>query len=241
MPSILKVENLSKTYDDYLAIGGVSFSIDEGEIVGLVGPNGAGKTTIIQMLLLLLLLEPTGGEMEVFGKDPKISREEILESINFVAPYSSLPYNLTLEEALTVFSFLYDIRDRKKKIEQLLAEFDLVKFRHSRAGALSSGEQTRLSLAKSFLNDPKLLLLDEPTAFLDPLASRNIRNKIHEKIENLRGAAFWTSHNMEEIEEVCDRIIFLKAGKIIAEGTSDELRKKFGKENLEEIFLSLGH
>ena len=237
MATILKAEKLVKMYDDFLAIDKVSFDVNEGEIIGLVGPNGAGKTTIIQMLLLLL--EPTSGKIEIFGLDSKDNREKILECINFVAPYTNMPYNLTVEENLTVFSLLYGIKDYKKKIEELLHDFHLKKFRHTRAGAISSGEQTRLSLAKAFLNDPKLLLLDEPTAFLDPSASRMIRDSIHKRIETVKGAAFWTSHNMREIESACDRIFFLKEGKVIVEGTPDQLRKKFGKNNLEEIFLSL--
>jgi len=237
MPAILKVEKLTKMYDDFLAIDNISFEINEGEIVGLVGPNGAGKTTIIQMILLLLA--PTKGKIEIFGMDIKNNREEILECLNFSAPYSNLPYNLTLEENLTIFSLLYDVPDYKVKIELLLKEFNLLQFRHTRAGSLSSGEQTRLSLAKAFLNEPKLLLLDEPTAFLDPSAARIIREEIHKKVESAKGAALWTSHNMREVEAVCDRIMFLKDGKIIANDTPDNLRKLFGRSNLEEIFLSL--
>ncbi|MBI2624942.1 MAG: ABC transporter ATP-binding protein [Candidatus Nealsonbacteria bacterium] len=237
METILKVNNLTKKYDGFTAVSNVSFEVKEGEIVGLLGPNGAGKTTTIHMLLSLL--EPTSGKIEIFGKDLFKNRENILSRVNFVAPYSPLPYNLTPYENLTVFSFLYAVKNRKNRVESLLEEFQLQKFRNSRTGSLSAGEQTRLSIAKAFINDPRLLLLDEPTVHLDPLIAREIREKIYYKMRVIKGGVLWTSHNMKEIETMCDKIIFLFNGKIFAEDSPENLKRSFGKEDLEEVFIHL--
>jgi ABC-2 type transport system ATP-binding protein len=238
MNSILKVEQLAKTYDDGVtAVDHVSFEVHEGEVVGLVGPNGAGKTTTIHMILGLL--EPSSGNIEIFGENIAKKREHILQKMNFAAPYAALPYNLTLFENLTVYSLLYGVERRKETIESLLREFKLDHLRNRRTGALSSGEQMRLALAKAFLNDPRFLLLDEPTSSLDPAIALDIRENIHKKMEKINGAVLWTSHNMREIEAMSDRVIFLLHGKIIANDTPDNLRKQFGKHDLEELFISL--
>lgn len=237
MATILKVENLTKIYNKVTAVDHISFEVKEGEIVGLLGPNGAGKTTTIQMLLSLL--EPTDGKIEIFGKDLSRQREEVLERVNFAAPYASLPYNLTPRENLTVFAYLYGVKNRGERVEKLLKDFRLSQFSKTRTGALSSGEHTRLALAKAFLNDPKLLLLDEPTASLDPAIAREIRKDIYERMKNLKGAVLWTSHNMREVETMCDRVIFLMHGKIIVEGTPKNLKEQFHENDLEEIFVSL--
>jgi len=234
---ILKVENLTKKYNGFTAVDHIDFEIRESEIVGLVGPNGAGKTTTIQ--ILLSLLKPEQGQVIIFGKELFGNKQEILEKINFVAPYATLPYNLTPEENLNVFSLLYGLKRKKEENLALLREFRLFEFRKRRSGTLSSGEQTRLSLAKAFLNNPKLLFLDEPTAFLDPLVAREIREYIYQKIKASRGAALWTSHNMREIERICDRVLFLSRGKIIAQGTMKELQDRYQKADLEDIFISL--
>ena len=237
MARILKVENLTKRYNGLTAVDHISFEVGEGEIVGLVGPNGAGKTTTIQMLLSLV--EPSEGRIEVFGRDLASHREAILEKMNFAAPYAALPYNLTVYENLMVFSFLYGVRHRKAKIESLLDEFRLTEFRHQRTGALSSGEQTRVGLAKAFLNDPKLLLLDEPAASLDPVIARALRSRVAQRIKAAQGAIVWTSHNMREIETMCDRIIFLSRGRVVADDTLENLRRRFNRQDLEEIFITL--
>jgi ABC-2 type transport system ATP-binding protein len=234
---VLKVENLTKTYDDITVVDHISFEIKEGEVVGLLGPNGAGKTTTIHMLLSLLA--PTEGKIEIFGKDLAFHREEILEKMNFAAPYAGLPYNLTIQENLTIFGLLYEVRGIRQKIESLLRDFELVHFRNKRTGTLSSGEHTRLALAKAFLNDPKLLLLDEPTSSLDPAIARRFRTSIYYRMKTLGGVILWTSHNMREVEEMCSRIIFLSKGKIVADGTQEDLRTRFHKQDLEEIFVSL--
>ena len=239
MSTILKVENLTKIYNGLTAVDNISFEASEGEIVGLVGPNGAGKTTIIQ--ILLSLLEPTAGKIEIFEKDFSSHRQDILSNMNFVAPYASLPYNMTVRENLLVFAMIYGVQDYRNRMNSLIEEFELAKFKNNRSGSLSSGEQTRLGLAKAFLNNPKLLLLDEPTSSLDPAISNRLREKIHKRMKAIKGAVLWTSHDMREIETVCDRVIFLFHGKIVASGTPKDLQKLFNKKNLEEIFLDLAN
>lgn len=237
MGVILRVKNLTKQYNNFTAVNRISFEMKEGEIVGLLGPNGAGKTTTLQMLLTLV--SPTGGNIEIFGKNLKEHREELLSKMNFTAPYSLLPYNLTPKEGLTVFSLLYGVRNYKEKVKFLLEEFDLSELVDKKIGQLSSGEQMRLGLAKAFVNNPKLLLLDEPTASLDPAVARELRTKILKLIRQNGGAILWTSHNMREIETVSDRIIFLSRGQIIADDTPQNLKKQFRQEDLEEIFITI--
>ena len=237
MTTILRVSNLTKQYNHFTAVNDISFEINEGEVVSLLGPNGAGKTTTIQMLLTLVV--PTSGDIEIFGKNLKEHREELLAMMNFTAPYSPLPYNLNPKEGLTVFSLLYGVRDYKEKVKFLLDEFDLASFVNRRIGQLSSGEQMRLGIAKAFVNNPKLLLLDEPTASADPSIARELRTKILKFMQGSGGAVLWTSHNMREIETVSDRIIFLFRGQIVADDTPQNLKKRFGQEDLEEIFVTI--
>lgn len=237
MSTVLKVENLTKTYGETAAVDHISFEMQEGEVVGLLGPNGAGKSTTIHMLLSLL--EPTEGKIEIFGKNLKEHREEILQNMNFATSHSMLPHNLTPYENLKVFGLFYGVKNWKAKAESLLEEFNLQDFRHARTGSLSSGEQMRLVLAKAFLNDPKLLLLDEPTSSLDPAVARDLRQKIYYKMEENKGTILWTSHNMREIETMCDRIIFLAHGKIVANDTAENLKKIFQMNDLEEIFITI--
>ncbi|MBM3941497.1 MAG: ABC transporter ATP-binding protein [SAR202 cluster bacterium] len=237
IPPILKVTDLAKSYKHLTVVDRISFQVEEGEVVGLLGPNGAGKTTTIHMLLSLV--KPSGGSIQIFGQELAKDREGILARMNFAAGYAALPYNLSVYENLNIFSLLYGIPDRRAKIEQLLQEFQLTRFRKQRTGALSSGEQTRVGLAKAFLNDPKLLLLDEPTASLDPSIARDLRALVRNKMRAVQGAILWTSHNMQEIERVCDRIIILKQGRIVAQGTLEQLRRQFEQDDLEEIFVAL--
>ena len=237
MTTILRVRDLTKRYDGFAAVDRVSFEVKQGEIVSLLGPNGAGKTTTVQMLLTLVT--PTSGDIEVFGKDLREHRGELLSVMNFTAPYSLLPYNLNPREALTVFSLLYGVRDRKSRVEFLLKEFDLTRLAGKRIGQFSSGEQMRLGLAKAFVNSPKLLLLDEPTASIDPTTARELREKILELIRESDGAILWTSHNMREIETVSDRIVFLSRGQVVADDTPQCLKRRFQQEDLEEIFVSI--
>jgi ABC-2 type transport system ATP-binding protein len=237
MATILRVTNLTKQYGNLTAVDHISFEIAEGEIISLLGPNGAGKTTTIQMLLTLVL--PTSGDIEIFGKKLDNHREELLSMMNFTAPYSLLPYNLTPKEALTVFALLYGVRSYKKRVKFLIDEFDLNQLADKKIGRLSSGEQMRIGMAKAFVNSPRLLLLDEPTASLDPVFARQLRGKVRRLVQEGGGAVLWTSHNMREIEEMSDRIVFLSRGQIVASGTPDNLKHRFGQEDLEEIFVSI--
>lgn len=238
MTGIVRVSNLTKQYGSLTAVDDVSFEIKESEIVSLLGPNGAGKTTIIQMLLTLV--SPTSGDIQIFGKTLKEHREELLSMMNFTAPYSVLPYNLTTKEALTVFSLLYGIRNYRERVSFLIDEFDLGWLANKKVGQLSSGEQMRIGIAKAFVNNPRLLLLDEPTASLDPIIARGLRAKILKLVRKAGGAILWTSHNMREIEQVSDRIIFLSRGQIVADDSPENLKNSFGQEDLEEIFISIG-
>ncbi len=237
MTTILRVANLTKQYNGLTAVNRISFEVKEGEIVSLLGPNGAGKTTTIQMLLTLV--SPTSGDIEIFGKTLKDHREELLSMMNFTAPYSVLPYNLTTREALKVYSLLYGVRNYRERVGFLIDEFDLGWLADKKVGQLSSGEQMRIGIAKAFVNNPGLLLLDEPTASLDPAIARELRAKILKLVRKAGGAILWTSHNMREIEQVSDRIIFLSRGKIVADDSPNNLKSYFGQEDLEENFISI--
>jgi ABC-2 type transport system ATP-binding protein len=234
---ILKIKELVKEYGATRAVDNVSFSIGPGEIVGLLGPNGAGKTTTINMILGIL--EPSAGSVEIFGKDMKENKSEISQDINFAAVYAHLPVNLTVWQNLYVFCLLYRIKNIKKRVEELLNEFDLRDFINKKAGVLSSGELSRLNLAKATINNPRLLLLDEPTASLDPSIAKIIREKIKKHTKDNNTAVLWTSHNMKEIEEVCDRVLFLSKGKIILSGDPKILPSEKGKKDLEDLFVTI--
>src|SRR5438067_2393111 len=212
MPNVLSVEKLSKKYGETIAVDGISFELERGEIVGLLGPNGAGKTTTINMVLGIL--EPTSGSIRIEDIDVARQRSKALDRTNFSAVYAPLPGNLTVYQNLRVFGLIYGVKRLPERIETLLAEFELTQFRNTKAGVLSSGEQTRLCLAKAMLNEPHLLLLDEPTASLDPATARDVRTKIREFAMRGLCGVLWTSHNMYEVEHVCDRVLFLSRGKI---------------------------
>ena len=234
---ILRIEGLTKDYGPVRAVDDVSFSISPGKIVGLLGPNGAGKTTTIHMILGIL--EPTQGSIEIFGKNLRDDRSRISKSTNFAAVYAHMPANLTVRQNLYVFGLLYEVKNLKERIEFLLHEFDLEKFSDTKAGLLSSGEGSRLNIAKAIINSPRLLLLDEPTASLDPNVSQLVRQKIREYVERARTATLWTSHNMQEIEDVCDRVLFLSHGRILLSGNPKTLPSEHGKKDLEELFISI--
>lgn len=235
--TILNITNLSKSYEDVEAVREVSFAVESGEIVGLLGPNGAGKTTIISMILGIL--EPSGGSIEILNRTMATDAEEIRRHINFSAVYTHVPANLSVLQNLKVFGLLYDIPNLAQRIDSLLAEFDLVRFKNTKAGLLSSGEMARLNLAKSFINNPKLLLLDEPTASLDPSIARDVREKIQGYTEQTGAAVVWTSHNMKEIENMCTRVLFLSHGKILLSGDPRTLPGKNGMNDLEELFIAV--
>jgi ABC-2 type transport system ATP-binding protein len=238
-PPILSAQNLCKSFGALKAVDGVSFEVGAGEIVGLLGRNGAGKTTTINMILGVLA--PTAGRIEIDGLDLRTQRTPALTRTNFAAVYAPLPGNLTIEENLTVFGMLYAVPDLKARIEQLLIDFDLARFRKSKAGVLSSGEQTRLSLAKAMINRPRLLLLDEPTASIDPSTARDVRASIEAYVRASQGGVLWTSHNMYEVEEVCDRVLFLSHGKILLQGDPKKLPGEHGAASLDDLFVQVAH
>jgi ABC-2 type transport system ATP-binding protein len=233
----LRVERLGKRYAQLVAVEDVSFSVAYGEVVGLLGPNGAGKTTTISMILGVL--EPSSGSVQIAGFDVARQRQRALAAANFAAVYATLPGNLTVYQNLRVFGLIYAVPDLKARLEALLSQLDLQTLRDKRAGLLSSGEQTRLALAKALLNRPRLLLLDEPTASLDPAAAEMVRGQIRAMVAESGCGILWTSHNMHEVEEVCDRVLFMSRGKIILQGDPHTLPSEHGAASLEELFIQI--
>ena len=236
-PCVLAVRDLAKRYGDSSAVDGVSFDVRAGEVVGLLGPNGAGKTTTINMLLGVL--EPTAGSIHIEGVDLARERAHALERTNFAAVYAPLPGNLSVWQNLRCFGLVYDVPDLAQRIEQALDRFELRRFRDTKCGLLSSGEQTRVSLAKAMLNRPRLLLLDEPTASLDPATAQDLRRTIGALARDDRAGILWTSHNMYEVEAVCDRVLFLSRGRILLEGDPKALPREHGVDSLDALFIRL--
>ncbi|HZI07069.1 MAG TPA: ABC transporter ATP-binding protein [Archangium sp.] len=234
---VLSVQALRKQYGATVAVDGISFDVGRKEIVGLLGPNGAGKTTTINMILGVL--EPTAGSILIEGVDLAKRRSQALERTNFAAVYSPLPGNLTVQQNLRISGLIYGVKGLSARIEELLVQFELVRFRDTKSGVLSSGEQTRVALAKAMLNRPQLLLLDEPTASLDPATAQDIRARIREFATQGTGGVLWTSHNMYEVEEVCDRVLFVSRGKVLLEGDPKTLPREHGKATLEELFITV--
>lgn len=231
---VLRVKNLTKKFGGFTAVDKISFELKKGEILGLLGPNGAGKTTTIQMLLGTLT--PTSGEIVYFGKDFFKYRSEILQEVNYASAYSHLPWRLTVEENLQVYARMYGVKDRRRRIDRLLTEFDVSELGRKTMDGLSAGQKTRVTLCKAFINYPKLILLDEPTASLDPDIAARVRQFLLRQQREYGVSMLFTSHNMAEVTEVCDRVIFLKQGKIIAEDTPEKLA---GDATLEEFFLQM--
>ena len=238
-PPVLKITELCKSYGALKAVDGVSFEVRPGEIVGLVGPNGAGKTTIINMVLGVLA--PSSGRILIEELDVGRSRSQALARTNFAAVYAPLPGNLTVEQNLRIFGLIYDVPGLDARIRDLLEEFDLKHFARTKCGVLSSGEQTRVALAKAMLNRPKLLLLDEPTASIDPATAREIRAHILRIASDGGGAILWTSHNMYEVQAVCDRVLFISHGRILLQGEPDALVKAHGASSLEDLFVTVAN
>jgi ABC-2 type transport system ATP-binding protein len=233
----LDVRDLRKNYGEVLAVDGVSFEVARGEILGLLGPNGAGKTTIINTILAVLT--PSSGSIRIGNVDVSRQRSLALARTNFAAVYASLPGNLTVAQNLRFFGLIYRVRSLSRRVEELLRQFQLEALRDTKCGVLSSGELTRVALAKALLNRPRLLLLDEPTASLDPAAARDIRSVIRALARDADCGVLWTSHNMYEVEEVCDRVLFLSHGRILLAGDPRELPRQHGERNLEELFIQL--
>lgn len=233
----LSVERLHKSYSNTVAVEGVSFTVRHHEIVGLLGPNGAGKTTTINMILGVLA--PTSGAIKIEGIDVIKQRSKALAHANFAAVYAQLPGNLSVAQNLRFFGLVYNVAQLDERVEALIEQFDLRHLRDVKAGVLSSGEQTRLALAKAMLNRPRLLLLDEPTASLDPSAADHIRHDIRDMARATGCGILWTSHNMYEVTDVCDRVLFLSRGKILLEGDPKTLPDEHGAHSLEELFIRL--
>jgi ABC-2 type transport system ATP-binding protein len=235
--AVLSVQNLRKTYGGTVAVDGVSFTVCPGEIVGLLGPNGAGKTTTINMVLGVLT--PSAGAISIEGADLARQRSVALAHTNFAAVYSPVPGNLSVVQNLRVFGLLYGVPRLTERIETLIRQYNLERFRDVKCGLLSSGEQSRVSLAKAMLNEPRLLLLDEPTASLDPAMASEIRQKIRAFAADGHGGVLWTSHNMYEVEDVCHRVLFLSKGRVLLEGNPKTLPREHGKASLEELFIAV--
>jgi len=234
---VLSVAGLRKSYSEVVAVDGVSFNVSRSEVVGLLGPNGAGKTTTINMILGVL--SPTAGSVRIGGIDLALDRARALAQANFSAVYAALPGNLTVTENLRFFGLVYGIPQLGRRVEELLRQFDLERLRDTKCGLLSSGEQTRVALAKAVLNRPRLLLLDEPTASLDPAAAQTVRARIRGLAAEAGCGILWTSHNMYEVEEVCNRVLFLSHGRILLEGDPRRLPREHGAATLEELFIQL--
>ena len=234
---VLEVRNLTKTFGDFTAVNGISFALQPGEILGVLGPNGAGKTTTMHMLLGLIT--PTSGTISMFGMDLETHREAILQQVNFSSTYMSMPQSLTVEENLWVVARLYGLPDVERKIDDIVKKLEMGEFRHKVTRKLSSGQMTRLTLAKAFLTEPKILFLDEPTASLDPDIAHKIRALLKDEQRASGLSVLYTSHNMREMEEMSDRIIFLQKGNLVAEGTAAQIVSRFGQTDLEDVFLKL--
>jgi len=235
--SIITVERLSKRFDDVTAVDEVSFSIAQGSTAALLGGNGAGKTTTLAMLLGLLL--PSQGRISIFGEDMLQHRYRVLPRMNFSSPYIDLPHRLTVRENLTVYSRLYGLPHIKPRLARLAHELDLEGIFNRTYGQLSSGQRTRVALAKALLNQPELLLLDEPTASLDPDSADYVRGYLETYQADSGATILLASHNMSEVERLCDDVIMLRAGKIVDRGTPRSLLNRYGRQNMEEVFIDI--
>ena len=236
-PIVLSARDLTREFDGVKALDAFNFTLRRGEILGLLGANGAGKTTAMNMLLGLTT--PTSGEINVFGKNLVQHRVEVLQRMNFSSAYTALPGNLCVWQNLRVFARIYGVKNPKQKIAELLELLEIGYLHDRVTGQLSAGESTRVNLCKALLNDPELLLLDEPTASLDPDIADKVR-KVVKRMQKERGIAIlYTSHNMIDIEEVCDRVIFLHKGKVVTEGTPKEIAARSEQNSLEEVFIKI--
>ena len=237
MNTLVSVNNLSKNFSSFEAVKKISFSINESEIIGLLGPNGCGKTTTIGMMLGLL--KPTSGEVIINGLNVEKNRINLLKKMNFISPYIELPKKLTVKENLMVYGKLYSVGSIKKRIDYLAETLRLSEFINKKTGELSSGQKNRVSLAKAVVNDPDILLLDEPTASLDPETGDFVRTFIEKISSEKKMSILLASHNMNEVKRLCKSILMMKDGEIIDRGTPTEMIIKHGKKNLEEVFLKL--
>ena len=230
---------MSKEYNNILAVKNINFTINKGSIVGLLGPNGCGKTTTIGMMLGLI--KPTSGTVFINGQniENENNRTKILEKVNFISPYVELPKKLTVEENLKVYGKLYGVNNLQDKISDLMKQLNLFEFKKRKTGELSSGQKNRVSLAKALINEPEILFLDEPTASLDPDVSDYIRTYLENFASKKDTTILLASHNMNEVERLCNEVMMMKNGKIIDKGTCSSLINKHGRKNLEETFLKI--
>ncbi len=237
MQTSLEVINLSKIYNNIHAVKNISFKVNKNEIIGILGPNGCGKTTTIGMILGLL--KPTSGKALINGVDIETNRVNLLNNLNFISPYIELPKKLTVKQNLEVYGRLYDVKNLKTKIEYLSEKLRLGQIINKITGELSSGQKNRVSLAKSIINDPLVLLLDEPTASLDPETGDFIRCFLESYQKENETSILLASHNMNEVERLCSSVLMMNKGTIIDQGKPIELIKKHGRKNMEEVFLKL--
>ena len=233
----LEVIELSKDYNNKEAVKNITFKINKNEIIGILGPNGCGKTTTIGMILGLL--KPTKGKVLINGLDIEAKRVDLLNNLNFISPYIELPKKLTVKQNLEVYGRLYDVKNLSNKIEYLTEKLRLNEIIHKITGELSSGQKNRVSLAKSIINDPTVLLLDEPTASLDPETGDFVRSFLENYQKEKKASILLASHNMAEVERLCSSVLMMKNGIIIDQDSPKELIKKHGRKNLEEVFLKL--
>jgi len=237
MENSIIVENLSKNYSENKAVENISFKIAENEIVGLLGPNGCGKTTT--MAMILGLLKPSKGEILIDGMNIEKNRIKLLHKMNFISPYIELPKKLTVKENFIVYARLYSVKNINERISYLSETLRLNDFLNKKTGELSSGQKNRISLAKALINNPSILLLDEPTASLDPETGDFVRTFLENYKKEKKISILLASHNMSEVERLCTSVLMMKEGKIIDKGTPAELIEKHGRKNLEEVFLKL--
>jgi ABC-2 type transport system ATP-binding protein len=235
--SAIAVTQLAKSYNGSVAVAGIDFKCAQGEVLGLLGGNGAGKTTTIAMIMGLVT--PSAGSVHVLGVDMARERHKVLGRINFESPYVDMPHRLTVRQNLTVFAGLYGVSDVKARIAQLASDLDLADVLDRPSGKLSAGQKTRVALAKALINEPELLLLDEPTASLDPDTADWIRTHLEEYRKRRNAAILLASHNMAEVERLCDRVIIMKKGRIADQGVPADLVARYGRANLEEVFLDV--
>ena len=233
----IEADGLAKHYSNAVAVDGISFAIRRGTITGLLGGNGAGKTTTIGMIMGLVA--PSRGRVRVFGADMAQAPYRVLGRMNFESPYVDLPHRLTVRQNLTVFGMLYGVADTAARIARLAADLDLNEFLDRQAGKLSAGQKTRVALAKALVNEPDLLVLDEPTASLDPDTADWIRGHLERYRAAKNATILLASHNMFEVERLCDRVIMMKRGKIVDDGAPEQLIARYGRQNLEEVFLDV--
>tara|TARA_B100000886_G_C20341718_1_gene456925 strand:+ start:156 stop:890 length:735 start_codon:yes stop_codon:yes gene_type:complete len=234
----LEVKNLEKKFKDFTAVNNINFCIEEGQTLGVLGPNGCGKTTTIGMLLGLI--KPSSGKILINEENfENLNREKILSKFNFASPYVELPKKLTVKENLEIYGRLYGVKDLAKRIQEISSDLNLRFFLNKKTGELSSGQKNRVSLAKSLINNPRILFLDEPTASLDPDIGDFVRKYIEEYKSKNKISILLASHNMKEVERLCDQVIMMKEGKIVDRGTCQSLIDKHGRNNLEDTFLKL--